>query len=545
MNVKSEERFLTQVFERAWARYMKTIRGEMPGWDYVIITASNKGQAEGFAAQLADRRENGFLPEATHFGIVPDPEGERVGNGGAMLGAMRYVAEREGKASLSGLKVLVMLSSGDSRRAAQYSAMGKVFSPVPRSLPNGWPSTLFDESMIVMSGIPDRIDEGILVMSGDVMLAFDSAAFEIGDANVAALTFPEPVQTGANHGVFLSNAAGNIARVWHKQKPDVLRAYGAVDENNCVCIDTGAVFFGVSAADALFSLVCVNGMVDEARYRKYVNGHVAPSLYVDFFYPLAEESTFEGYLQEIPESSMSPELLDIRREIWDALRPYRIRMCTARPARFIHFGATCDVYALMSSGIEAYAYLDWKRQVDSSVPEDSIAAYCSRMDADVYCGQHVYLEYSRVRAGSRIGDNSILSCIEVDGQCIPDHVVLHGLKQKNGKYVVRIYGLGDNPKQCYEAGARLFDVELQKAPMHPQELWADGVPRSLWLARLYPECDTMRDALDQALNLYACVLGKGDMDKWRAFPRQSLESSFNQADGSANCAWMLMQRRRG
>lgn len=543
MNVGTEEIYLAEVFEKAWRRYLETVRGEKSGWDYVIITASNQGQAEGFAAQLTERKSAGFLPAGTHFGVVPDPMGERVGNGGAMLGAMRYVAEREGKTDFSQLKVLVLLSSGDSRRAAQYSAMGKIFSPVPRLLPNGRPSTLFDESMIVTSGIPDRIDEGVLVMSGDVLLAFDSDAFEVSDAAAAALAFPEPVQTGANHGVFLSNAAGNIARVWHKQKPEVLRSYGAVDENNCVRIDTGAVLFRALAANALFALVCADGTIDEKRYRKYVNGHVAPSLYVDFFYPLAEESTFEGYLQEIPESSMSPELLDVRREIWDALRPYRIRLITARPSRFIHFGSTRDVHALMSSGIDAYAYLNWKRQVDSRVPDASVAAYCSRMDADAHCGERVYLEYASVRAGSEVGDDSILSCIAVSGQRIPGNVVLHGLKQKNGKYVVRIYGIGDNPKQPYEEGARLFDMEMQKMPMRPQELWADGAPRNLWSARLYPECDTMCEALDHALNLYQCAQGAGDIEKWRAAHRQSLESSFNQADGSANCAWM--QRCRG
>ena len=36
-----------------------------------------------------------------------------------------------------------------------------LFSPVPRELPNGYASTLFDEFMIAMSGVPSRIKDGM------------------------------------------------------------------------------------------------------------------------------------------------------------------------------------------------------------------------------------------------------------------------------------------------------------------------------------------------------------------------------------------------
>ena len=52
----------------------------------------------------------------------------------------------------------------------QYSAEGKLFSPVPHELPDGRASTLFDEFMIAMSGVPSRMREGMLVLSGDVLL---------------------------------------------------------------------------------------------------------------------------------------------------------------------------------------------------------------------------------------------------------------------------------------------------------------------------------------------------------------------------------------
>lgn len=46
-----------------------------------------------------------------------------------------------------------------------------------------------------------------------------------------------------------------------------------------------------------------------------------------------------------------------------------------------------------------------------------------------------------------MGEGSVLSHVTVSGQVIPDNVVLHGLKQQDGRFVVRIYGVQDNPKE--------------------------------------------------------------------------------------------------
>lgn len=77
---------------------------------------------------------------------------------GATLEVLRYLHEQEG--SFDSLRVLVIHSGGDSKRVPQYSALGKLFSPVPHELPNGRSSTLFDEFMICMSSVPSRIREG-------------------------------------------------------------------------------------------------------------------------------------------------------------------------------------------------------------------------------------------------------------------------------------------------------------------------------------------------------------------------------------------------
>lgn len=53
----------------------------------------------------------------------------------------------------------------------------------------------------------------------------------------------------------------------------------------------------------------------------------------------------------------------------------------------------------------------------------------------------------------------MLSYIDVQDQVIPDNVVLHGLKQRNGKFIVRILGVNDNPKENRLFGRDLDELE--------------------------------------------------------------------------------------
>ena len=86
----------------------------------------------------------------------------------ATLEVLKYSMNR--RESSGSLRVLVIHSGGDSKRVPQYSALGKLFSPVPHQLPDGRSSTFFDEFMICMSSVPSRIREGMVLLSGDVLL---------------------------------------------------------------------------------------------------------------------------------------------------------------------------------------------------------------------------------------------------------------------------------------------------------------------------------------------------------------------------------------
>ncbi len=522
--------FLSQSYMDTWDDYKRSLtRDNFACWDYVVLTASNPQQAQGFEAQIAERQKAGFLPRKTHFAVIPDKDGKRIGSGGATLGVIKHIAEHTGKNDFSGLRILVIHSGGDSKRVPQYSALGKLFSPVPHELPNGRAATLFDEFMIGMSSVPARIREGMLLLSGDVLLLFNPLQIDYSGEGAAAISFKEDVETGKNHGVFLNGENGKVAKFLHKQTVESLRAYGAVNERGAVDIDTGAVIFSTKMLASLYSLIST-----DADYDKYVNDTVRLSLYGDFLYPLATESTLEQFYLEKPEGEFCDELHEARTAVWEALRPYRLKLLRLAPAKFIHFGTTNEILKLMSGGIDQYKELGWSKHVNSSITRTT-AGYNSVLSSRAKVGKDCYLEVSYVHRNATIGDNVVLSYIDIHDETVPSDVVLHGLKQKDGKFVARIYGVKDNPKEGKLFGKAL-DTIIAENGIDVAEL-GEGYNGTLWTADIYPACDTIREAVAAALNIYDMVHGKGDVNAWKNTTRKSLCSGFNDADPDAIIAW--------
>lgn len=504
--------YLSQSYKDAWDDYNRSIRSAVfPTWDYIILTASNEHQAQSFRLQIEARRD--YLPSRTKFAVIPDEGGVRVGSGGATLSVLKWLNENGGWA---GKRVLVIHSGGDSKRVPQYSALGKLFSPVPHMLPDGRSSTLFDEFIVAMSAVPGRVREGMLLLSGDVLLLFNPLLIDWSGSGAAVISFKEDAETGKNHGVYLRGEDGNVQRFLHKQSLSALEAVGAVNENGMVDIDTGAILFGTDLLDSLFSLISTNGITDEQKYNAYVNDRVRLSLYGDFQYPLAADSTLEQFCREKPEGEYCDELTACRVSVWNALHSYHLKLLRLAPAKFIHFGTTREILALMTNGVNEYRHLEWSQTVNSSMTTG--AGYNSVISAGADVGENCYFEVSFVHSNAHVGKGTVLSYIDIHDETIPENVVLHGLKQINGKFVCRIFGVQDNPKEN-----KLFGKEL------PAELGT-----TLWNAPIYPERDTIKDAMAAALDLYE----KAANNDWSAVEQgKSLASGFNDADPEAILAW--------
>ncbi|MCD7813185.1 MAG: bifunctional fucokinase/L-fucose-1-P-guanylyltransferase [Lachnospiraceae bacterium] len=341
----------------------------------------------------------------------------------------------------------------------------------------------------------------------------------------------EKVETGKNHGVYLKDADGNVGRFLHKQTVETLGNCGAVDGRGMVDIDTGAVILRPDVLTDLYSLIDT-----EEKYHRFVTPDACLSFYADFLYPLASESTLEQFYKEKPEGSFTDELYDCRTALWNVLSPYSMKLIRLSPASFIHFGTTRELLHLMTDGMDEYRFLDWSGIVNSNLSPQNYAvsnSYISRR-ASVEAGS--YIEDSRIHRGSVIGRGCVVSGVTLNGEKAPDGAVLHALKLKNGRFVCRMYGVEDNPKES--------------------KLFGNDIGETLWTAKLYPVCDTIEEAVKAALALGLAGSGCGadeaiinsdeaagdgtwpdESDVVKNGELLSLKDSFNQADVTAILPW--------
>ena len=550
-NNQLQHLFLQQSCLDAWSEYERQIKNRRAIiWDYVVLTASNEEQASIYRSEIEYRLRLKQLPTRTKYLVLPDPEGKRVGSGGATLNVLKAIAEREQKDDTNffkGLRVLVIHSGGDSKRIPQYSTCGKLFSPVPRVLPNGQASTLFDEFMVTTSMIPGRMQEGMLVMSGDVLLLFNALQIDTQFNGAAAISIKEDVDTGKNHGVFLGDEKENVKKFLHKQTVETLTELGAVNRQHQVDLDTGAILMDRHMLKSLYSLISTDNKIDDAKFDEFVNEKARISFYGDFLYPLATDSTLEDYKKEAPEGDMCDELLACREKIWDVLKDYQLKLICLSPAEFIHFGTTRELRKLVTETVDDYTFLGWEHVVCANrvQEEGSYALHNAFVQKDVKIGNGAYVENTYLAKGVVVEDRAVVSGLQVPENCtLRENVVYHGLKLQNGKFAVRVYGVDDNPKGTLEKEDSFLATSLaafvKAYELKVDDIWSDG-DHSLWKANIYPECDTIAECMEYAECLIQ-MTKMSDVDSemvenWKKAKKTSLYSSFNQADGSAIIPW--------
>lgn len=488
-------------------------------WDYVCITASNEAQAFRYEQEINRRKAS--LPSQTKFVVIPDYNDQRIGSGGATLSVLKVLKEECG-CSFDEHRILIIHSGGDAKRTPQYSALGKLFAPVPHLLSDGQPSTLFDELLISVSYLPTRINNGAFLLSGDVLLVFNNLDFNAPNEGAAVISFKENINIGQNHGVFKGANNKPVSKFLHKQPVDVLETIA--DSKGEINIDTGAVYFSSDLLNSLYSLVDT-----DTKFNGLVNETVRLSLYGDFLYPLCEESTLVDFYKEKPEGTYCEELEKARTLVWNTIRPYRVILESFSISKFIHFGTSKEVHDINTIRLADFAYFNWTNDTHSSRGYNDVSSYMSVIADGANIGENVYSELSYIHSNAVIGDNAIISHVDIVNNNIPSNVVVHGLKLNNGNFVVRLFGLEDNPKEN-----KLFGININEKL---KEFGFNLKPDSLWDAEIYPECHTIKEALNQSLNLYNLFTDSGDIDLWKKSKKQSLHSSFLEADINAIFDW--------
>ena len=479
-------------------------REQARAWDYLIVTAANEAQAAAYRTQIERRRRDGRLPRQTRCLVIADPGGERVGCGGATLNVLREIARCEGgERPFADKRILVLHSGGDSKRAPQFSACGKLFARVPRALAGGRATTLFDEFCVSTAVVPGRVSGGMLVMSGDVLLLFNALQIDLEGSEAACISIKVPAETGTRHGVFVPDGAGGVKKFLHKQPIDVLTAQGAVNSRGMVDVDTGAVWLGEEKLDALYRLV-----ETDAGFAMYVNSLVRLSFYGDFVYPMAAASTLESYLEQAPEGEMSDALCECRRVLWEKLGGTKLGLVRLSPAEFIHFGTTREWHDLTLGGERAFGALGWRRHVCTFGADEETAAITALVERGAVCAPGCALEETRLGPNARLGAGCVVSGADFDG-ALPENTTLSVLPLADGRFCPRVYGVTDNPKERRWMGRELAEP--------------------LWEAKLFPVCATRQEASAAAERIARGEAAHGET--------LSLRESFALADMDAAMRW--------
>ena len=200
----------------------------MAGFDKIIITAANDAQAAGYRAQTrGDRR----------IVVIADPGGRRVGSLGATVNALRECKVKKGR-------TLICHSGGDARRTPGYAAMGKAFIP----LKDG--RSLFEHIVEHMEKLP--LKDGVLVVSGDVLLTFDYAKTDFSRPGVTGVAYPGDAWQARRHGVYVEQG-GKVTGFL--QKPQVTEGTHL--------IDTGIMFIDLKTAEKMKSLPVAGDIYEE------------------------------------------------------------------------------------------------------------------------------------------------------------------------------------------------------------------------------------------------------------------------------------------
>ena len=139
-------------------------------WDKCVLTAANESQAIVYRLQLQRLKRAGVLHPETEYLVIPDPNGVRIGSGGATLNVLRYLKSVGQEANGINSRLLILHSGGDSRRIPYQSLLGKVFASLPPPM-----NSIFEVMSNFLTSLGAQIDAGIVVACGDTWIQLNDS----------------------------------------------------------------------------------------------------------------------------------------------------------------------------------------------------------------------------------------------------------------------------------------------------------------------------------------------------------------------------------
>lgn len=532
------------------AAYRRVVQTSAPGdcWDFVVLTAANEKQAQGYRQELALRHRavgpsGAFFPPIQRSLVVADPPGRRAGSGGATFAVMRALMEEFGirPGDFDRLRILLIHSGGAGQRLPAYSPLGKIFAPLPLLRPDGQIATLFDHLYLTLAGLPERLGPGMLVLAGDVFLLFDHRHITAPPAGVTAISMRVDVEMGRGHGVFATDEQGGIRKTLQKVTPQIMRQEGAADERDRVLIDTGLLFFDAMRTKKLADLAGgPRGL--HVRFAEQID------LYEDITAALAGGTDRTIYAQGA-----------LRKELWRAFHGIPFNAMRVE-GQFLHLGTTRQFRDAMvgrnpSPAAELFqqnvlAHSQWNLPAGTRVYQSALLAPPGRNTPDFSgtLGPGSVVEHSLLAAPCRIGAGSIVSQVVALKQPLdlPDNLLLFQVPIRDARGKARfaqvLCGVEDDFKGRFVERKCTFlnrpiEEFLERTHLKPQQVWP-GVTadrRTLWSARLFA-VTAERDCASGVLMLADPSPNRAQLTQWLKRPRYSMAMLLEAGDPRAMIA---------
>jgi fucokinase len=466
----------------------------LKNWDVVIITASSARQAAMYRDEIERRRLSGMMPEETQFLVVPDPEDRRVGSGGATINALGILGQDS--QWWGEHRALLIHSGGDSRRLPQYSPGGKLFGVLPSRTQPRSTTTVFDQTLALSAAWAQKIPNGLLVASGDVVLRFNANEVLWDRRGVTGVAMRLDAETGSHHGVYVVGASDQVYTFLQKPTAAEVKAAGGLLPDGRVAVDIGLLRFDAHLTAALAKLAEVKPMPAVDIYDQVTRGLTG---------------------QWKPESDAEPFWLELEKILRAPEHPAEFH-CAVVDGEFIHAGTTCSFRALASGS--------------GGVLDSVVGGACQAGHEAVILECDLSGAVNASRGAILHGLTKLTGAVEV-----PEDTVVHQLPvDVDGEvgWVIRAYGVEDDPKLALENATwfnRPILETLERLGLRTEGVWGDGDAPSLWNAALFPVTTP-----DQAWACARWMMGYASsfgLDQWRAARRLSLAESAASADGKA------------
>ena len=429
-------------------------------FDYIVITVSNALQKRKVEEILEKREKLNIIPIGTKYIIIV--EKEKIGSGGAIFNLIKYFYSINSIKEFEKSKILLINSAGDSKRNILYADTGKIYIPTFRKIENKIDSTIFDEVIKETNEIGKIMNLGLLIVSGDCTTEYNKI-FSEKLINNTAISVKANVKIGERHGVFVVEN-GKLRESLQKNTEQQLKEKKAVDSNNNVNIDTGIIYFNSNTLNKIKNIIFTDNKIDDKKAKRIINKDVRLNFYTDFIYPLSKTAKLEKYLETKAEIDLNPQIIDVRKQLWDVLHEEELDVLEIEDGRFIHYGTVKE-------------FIDKAFEIN----------------------KNNYIQNSII-SKSTIGKNTIIMDSIVVNKNIPDNLIIKTIKIKENKYTTIILGIEDNLKEIDYKNIKLFNKNIGYK-LKEQNIINEN-NRSLWECKLYTIEKNKEKAIDSALDLY-------------------------------------------